>query len=486
MGYISKTSMTATLLKILLFLFILWSSALGSTQKCSTVYIPGKYLLGFLVPIHHKTSHLVQCEDHVRSSQSVLLTEAAIYAVNKFNNRTGPFKDHYLSGKIGLIGFDTCYNPIRTSHKLTAFHTGTRTFTDCGRQKIDPEKVIGYVTDFLTSVNLGIVDITKSLNLIQISYGATSLRLYEHPNILSTMPATDVENQAIIEYVKAQGWNSISILYRNDAWGIIGHQNLMHYAKQAGICVSILKSIPVKVAVDNPELQTALRELMQKEKTRAVILILGWQEAISVLTAVSNSHFKKHFTWIGSQSMGDRPEFTKRSFVGKQEAEGSVTIMADVKHNKQLRQYIINIDPRNHTVNPFFKEFFELKNECKLSHNGTTPQTCQVFNMKKVYTPEPLENFVIRAVHALIIAVSNVMEILKCPNMSRERCSQLRSKEAVNMIVAEAKKVKLSVDDSQVPSQIFSSRGDGLARLKYNNIQKKEETSLSHFVQVKY
>ncbi len=334
-------------------------------------------------------------------------------------------------------------------------------------------------------MNLGIADITKSLNLIQISYGATSLRLYEHPNILSTIPATDVQNQAIIEYVKNQGWNAISILYRNDAWGIVGHQNLMYYAKQAGICVSILNSIPVKVAVDDLELQGAIAKLVQIDKTQAVILFLGWQEAMSVLTAVSKSDARKRFFWIGCQSMGDRPEFTKSSFPGKQEADGAVTIMADIKPNRKLKEYIINIDPRNHTINPFFKEFFELKNDCKLANNGTTPQPCQVFNMTKVYTPEPLENFVIRAVHALIIAVGNVMKTLKCPNCGK-KCVPLQSKDAISRIVTEAKKVKLIFDDSQVPVEIFSPRGDGLAFLKYNNIQKDEETSKSRFVQVRF
>ena len=89
----------------------------------------------------------------------------------------------------------------------------------------------------------------------------------------------------------------------------------------------------------------------------------------------------------------------------------------------------------------------------------------------------------IKAVDAVAIATGIVMRNLDCPN-SGARYDLFRSKQALHMMVSQSKKVKLALQDGQVAVEIFGQRGDGWACLKYNNIQKDEETSKSNFVQV--
>ncbi len=91
-------------------------------SKTGYAYIKGEYILGAFLPIHHKCRNIFVCHPDVRPAQSVQLLEAMIHAVNTFNDKFGPYKGHALSGKLGLMVFDNCYNSVKISNILSQLH----------------------------------------------------------------------------------------------------------------------------------------------------------------------------------------------------------------------------------------------------------------------------------------------------------------------------------------------------------------------------
>ncbi len=445
-------------------------------------YIHGEFLLAAFFPVHFKSSNILNCSEKMRPGETIELLEPALYSVDVFNNPKGMFKDSPISGKLGIVIFDTCQNPIHAANTLANFQTGLIQLKDPHGNIYPPSKLIGVIGSHYSSESMRIGDIVQGLNLIQCSYASTSTELFKYKHFIRTIPADDMQTKAIVEVIKALKWNAFSIVYVDDPYGIAGYSNMVIHAKKAGICVA--RSIKASVYMAEDEVNSILEELYRVESqsgVRVVVLFTHWEESYALLKTAST----KRFVWIGAEGWRSQEEFIRNEEV-KIQALGALTIMAHSDKNEDLTDYMVTLKPRHNERNPFFDQWFENKFECHLSNSkdGYFSSPCgDRLNLSTVYEEDIRAS---KVVNAVLSVASGLGETLKTLCQHLDNCDEIRTQKGLSKILNAVKNIKLPSSTKAGKQRVFTDRGDGIAEYDIYNIQpaNTEEGEMLEYVQV--
>lgn len=124
--------------------------SLTCQEHCETCVAPqskvpfagiwGEYLIVAAAPVH-SAGEGFSC-GNIRDSQSVEDVEAMLFAMDTFNNNTGPWAaSPSLAGKLGILIFDSCTNPLHAGYTLTQWLNGILPLYDSAGRLFDPSKV---------------------------------------------------------------------------------------------------------------------------------------------------------------------------------------------------------------------------------------------------------------------------------------------------------------------------------------------------------
>ncbi|KAI1890339.1 hypothetical protein AGOR_G00152720 [Albula goreensis] len=256
----------------------------------------------------------------------------------------------------------------------------------------------------------------------QISYASTAPELSDdrrYDFFSRVVPPDSFQAQAMVDIVKAMGWNYVSTVASEGSYGEKGVEAFMQISREAGgICIA--QSLKIPHDHKQADFDKIIRLLLDTLHARAVIIFASDEDIRGVLNATKRANRVGHFLWIGSDSWG-----AKNSPIHQLEdaAVGAITILPKRATIEGFDAYFMSRTLENNRRNVWFAEYWEENFNCKLmssSKKEDTSRKCtgqERIGTDSKYEQEGKVQFVIDAVYAMAHALHNMQKDL-CPDYS--------------------------------------------------------------------
>uniref|UniRef100_A0A8C4YA42 Glutamate metabotropic receptor 6 n=1 Tax=Gopherus evgoodei TaxID=1825980 RepID=A0A8C4YA42_9SAUR len=392
------------------------------TQPFS-IRIEGDVTLGGLFPVHARGLAGVPCGE-VKKEKGIHRMEAMLYALDQINADPQLLPNLTLGARI----LDTCSRDTYALEQSLTFvqaliqkDTSDVRCAD-GRPPLltRPERVVAVVGASASSVSIMVANVLRLFAIPQISYASTAPELSDNNRydyFSRVVPPDSYQAQAMLDVVKALGWNYVSTLASEGNYGESGVEAFVQISREAGgVCIAQSMKIPREPRAG--EFDKLIKRLMETPNARGIIIFANEDDIKRVLEAARRASLTGHFLWVGSDSWG-----SKISPILRQEevAEGAVTILPKRASIDGFDQYFTSRSLENNRRNIWFAEFWEDDFKCKLTRPGAQPEEAtrkctgeERIGRDSTYEQEGKVQFVIDAVYAMAHALHN-MHLDLCP-----------------------------------------------------------------------
>ncbi|XP_068013855.1 metabotropic glutamate receptor 7 isoform X2 [Melanerpes formicivorus] len=399
-----------------------------------SIRLEGDITLGGLFPVHAKGPSGVPCGD-IKKENGIHRLEAMLYALDQINSDPDLLPNVTLGARI----LDTC---SRDTYALEQ----SLTFVQALIQKdtsdvrctngeppvfVKPEKVVGVIGASGSSVSIMVANILRLFQIPQISYASTAPELSDdrrYDFFSRVVPPDSFQAQAMVDIVKALGWNYVSTLASEGNYGEKGVESFMQISREAGgLCIAQSLKIPQERKDKSIDFDRIIRQLLETPNARAIVIFANDEDIKQILAAAKRADQVGHFLWVGSDTWG-----SKVSPLLQQEdvAEGAITILPKRATIEGFDTYFTSRTLENNRRNVWFAEYWEENFNCKLTISGSkkedTDRKCtgqERIGKDSPYEQEGKVQFVIDAVYAMAHALHHMNKDLcadypgVCPEM---------------------------------------------------------------------
>uniref|UniRef100_A0A671TD61 Metabotropic glutamate receptor 6-like n=1 Tax=Sinocyclocheilus anshuiensis TaxID=1608454 RepID=A0A671TD61_9TELE len=376
-----------------------WASS--ETQPHS-IKIEGDITLGGLFPVHSRGPAGVPCGE-IKKEKGIHRMEAMMYALDQINSDPDLLPNITLGARI----LDTC---SRDTYALEQSLTFVQALIQKDNSDVrcsngeppiipKPERVVGVIGASASSVSIMVANVLRLFVIPQISYASTAPELSDNNRydfFSRVMPPDSFQAQAMVDIVKAMGWNYVSTLASEGNYGESGVDAFVQISREP-----------------RPgEFDKIIKRLMETSNARGVIIFANEDDIKRVLEAAKKANLTGHFLFVGSDSWG-----AKNSPILNLEdvAEGAVTILPKRASIDGFDQYFTTRSLENNRRNIWFAEFWEDDFKCKLTRPGIRGNSglrkCtgeERISRDSAYEQEGKVQFVIDAVYAMAHALHSM------------------------------------------------------------------------------
>ncbi|XP_034441511.1 glutamate receptor, metabotropic 6b isoform X1 [Hippoglossus hippoglossus] len=423
LGSLCGHRMWAGLLWVLLLLGTIPSSWAQQGAQPQSIKIEGDITLGGLFPVHSRGPAGVPCGE-VKREKGIHRLEAMLYALDQINSDPDLLPNITLGARI----LDTC---SRDTYALEQSLTFVQALIQKDTSDVrcsngeppiipKPERVVGVIGASGSAVSIMVANVLRLFSIPQISYASTAPELSDKSRyefFSRVVPPDSYQAQAMVDIVKAMGWNYVSTLASEGNYGESGVDAFLQISREAGgVCIG--QSIKIPREPRHGEFDKIIKRLMETSNARGVIIFANEDDIKRVLQAAKIANLTGHFLFVGSDSWG-----AKSSPIQDQEevAEGAVTILPKRASIDGFDQYFSTRSLENNRRNIWFAEFWEDDFKCKLTRPGIKYEPgrrkCtgeERISQDSQYEQEGKVQFVIDAVYAMAHALHS-MHIDLCP-----------------------------------------------------------------------
>ncbi|KAM3914388.1 metabotropic glutamate receptor 7 [Leptodactylus fuscus] len=392
-----------------------------------SIRLEGDITLGGLFPVHARGLAGMPCGD-IRKENGIHRLEAMLYAIDQINSDPELLPNITLGARI----LDTC---SRDTYALEQ----SLTFVQALIQKdasdarctngeppvyVRPEKVVGVIGASESSVSIMVANILRLFQIPQISYGSTAPELSDdrrYDFFSRVVPPDSFQAQAMVDIVKAMGWNYVSTLASEGSYGEKGVESFMQISREeGGLCIA--QSLRIPTDRKPGDYDKLVKQLLEMPQARAVVVFaIDDNDIRQVLAAVKRADKVGHFIWVGSDSWGSK--FGPISHL-EEVAEGAITILPKRATIEGFDAYFTSRTLENNRRNVWFAEYWEENFNCKLTITGSkkedTDRKCtgqERIGQDSPYEQDGRVQFVVDAVYAMAHALHNMIKDL-CPGSS--------------------------------------------------------------------
>ncbi|KAM8934566.1 metabotropic glutamate receptor 6-like [Pelodytes ibericus] len=407
---------------LLFFLYLQRGMAAQQSTQPHSIKIDGDITLGGLFPVHAKGPAGVPCGE-VKKEAGVHRMEAMLYALDQINGDPELLPNLTLGARI----LDTC---SRDTYALEQSLTFVQALIQKDTSDIRcsngeppilsrPEKVVGVIGASASSVSIMVANVLRLFAIPQISYASTAPELSDNNRydfFSRVVPPDSYQAQAMVDIVKALGWNYVSTLASEGNYGESGVEAFVQISREAGgVCIA--QSIKIPREPRPGEFDKVIRRLLETPNARGIIIFATEDDIKRVLEAAQRANQTGHFLWVGSDSWGSKTSPVLRL---EEVAEGAVTILPKRASIDGFDQYFISRTLENNRRNIWFAEFWEDDFKCKLTRSGAKPEETrrkctgeERIGRDSPYEQEGKVQFVIDAVYSMAHAL-HIMHIDLC------------------------------------------------------------------------
>ncbi|KAM6150774.1 metabotropic glutamate receptor 6 isoform 1-T1 [Erethizon dorsatum] len=233
-----------------------------------------------------------------------------------------------------------------------------------------PERVVAVVGASASSVSIMVANVLRLFAIPQISYASTAPELSDSTRydfFSRVVPPDSYQAQAMVDIVRALGWNYVSTLASEGNYGESGVEAFVQISREAGgVCIA--QSIKIPREPKPGEFNKVIRRLMETPNARGIIIFANEDDIRRVLEATRQANLTGHFLWVGSDSWGSK---TSPILSLEDVAVGAITILPKRASIDGFDQYFMTRSLENNRRNIWFAEFWEENFNCKLSSSGS-------------------------------------------------------------------------------------------------------------------
>uniref|UniRef100_A0A670YJJ4 Glutamate metabotropic receptor 6 n=1 Tax=Pseudonaja textilis TaxID=8673 RepID=A0A670YJJ4_PSETE len=365
-----------------------WVHSQAATQPHS-IKIEGDITLGGLFPVHSRGPAGVPCGE-VKKEKGIHRMEAMLYALDQINSDPDLLPNITLGARI----LDTC---SRDTYALEQSLTFVQALIQKDTSDVrcsngeppiiaKPERVVAVIGASASSVSIMVANVLRLFAIPQISYASTAPELSDNNRydyFSRVVPPDSYQAQAMVDIVKALGWNYVSTLASEGNYGESGVDAFVQISREFFILYYIY-----------------------------LTLIFSLYPCRRVLEAARFANLTGQFLWVGSDSWGSK---ISPILMQEEVAEGAVTILPKRASVEGFDQYFTTRSLENNRRNIWFAEFWEEDFRCKLTRPGFQydegNRKCtgdERIGRESTYEQEGKVQFVIDAVYAMAHALHNM------------------------------------------------------------------------------
>ncbi|KAK2499915.1 hypothetical protein MC885_016363, partial [Smutsia gigantea] len=375
----------------------------GVAGAAGSVRLTGGLTLGGLFPVHARGAAGRACGP-LKKEQGVHRLEAMLYALDRVNA-----DPELLPGvRLGARLLDTCSRDTYALEQALSFvqalirgrGDGDEAAVRCPGdvpplRAAPPERVVAVVGASASSVSIMVANVLRLFAIPQISYASTAPELSDstrYDYFSRVVPPDSYQAQAMVDIVRALGWNYVSTLASEGNYGESGVEAFVQISREAGgVCIA--QSIKIPREPKPGEFDKVIRRLMETPSARGIVIFANEDDIRRVLQAARQANLTGHFLWVGSDSWGAKTS----PILGLEDvAVAAITIL-----------------PKRASIDENFN--------CKLTSSGTlsedSTRKCtgeERIGRDSTYEQEGKVQFVIDAVYAIAHALHNMHQAL-CP-----------------------------------------------------------------------
>ncbi|XP_026567156.1 metabotropic glutamate receptor 6-like [Pseudonaja textilis] len=393
-----------------------WVHSQAATQPHS-IKIEGDITLGGLFPVHSRGPAGVPCGE-VKKEKGIHRMEAMLYALDQINSDPDLLPNITLGARI----LDTC---SRDTYALEQSLTFVQALIQKDTSDVrcsngeppiiaKPERVVAVIGASASSVSIMVANVLRLFAIPQISYASTAPELSDNNRydyFSRVVPPDSYQAQAMVDIVKALGWNYVSTLASEGNYGESGVDAFVQISREAGgVCIA--QSIKIPREPKPGEFNKMIKRLMETPNARGIIIFANEDDIKRVLEAARFANLTGQFLWVGSDSWGSK---ISPILMQEEVAEGAVTILPKRASVEGFDQYFTTRSLENNRRNIWFAEFWEEDFRCKLTRPGFQydegNRKCtgdERIGRESTYEQEGKVQFVIDAVYAMAHALHNM------------------------------------------------------------------------------
>lgn len=330
------------------------------------------YLLLAFLPISKRLNNktvTLNCSAELRkSSAGYELFEALRYGaelVKKIENVS-----------LQIVVYDDCYNPLRPASIMSSIlEKNIPVISLSGKTtSVCLEEIKGIIGTESSDVTRVIAQFSEQLKIPLISFGATA-SLFDNKNIfnlvLRTVPSDAIQARVMLEIAKKLSWNCAFILHTDNLYGKGGAAKLDELAKEYGIKIKAVESLPSENSPSNDNDIRSKANLIYKNFSNMgevkAIFYFGDNEPIKLFV----KELPASYQFIASEAWGDSLNVVERK---EDYVNGTITIGIEPPATEFVNMYKENFTRflwkinKHYTKrkNPWYDNFFEMKNKCYL------------------------------------------------------------------------------------------------------------------------
>uniref|UniRef100_A0A670YTU0 Glutamate metabotropic receptor 6 n=1 Tax=Pseudonaja textilis TaxID=8673 RepID=A0A670YTU0_PSETE len=305
-----------------------WVHSQAATQPHS-IKIEGDITLGGLFPVHSRGPAGVPCGE-VKKEKGIHRMEAMLYALDQINSDPDLLPNITLGARI----LDTC---SRDTYALEQSLTFVQALIQKDTSDVrcsngeppiiaKPERVVAVIGASASSVSIMVANVLRLFAIPQISYASTAPELSDNNRydyFSRVVPPDSYQAQAMVDIVKALGWNYVSTLASEGNYGESGVDAFVQISREAGgVCIA--QSIKIPREPKPGEFNKMIKRLMETPNARGIIIFANEDDIKRVLEAARFANLTGQFLWVGSDSWGSK---ISPILMQEEVAEGAVTIL---------------------------------------------------------------------------------------------------------------------------------------------------------------
>ncbi|CAI5439226.1 unnamed protein product [Caenorhabditis angaria] len=393
--------------------------------------IHGEIQIGALFPIHRQIAGSESCGE-IWEQYGIQRSEIAIKTIREINEKL-PFK-------LGLSIRDSCWTERIAMEQTIAFlREGVAQCSCCQTPGCNKKSVpvVAVIGPGKSSSTIAVQNLLQVFRIPQVGYSATTPDLSDKEQFgyfLRVVPSDRHQAQAIHRLLNHFNWTYVAVLYSAGNYGEKGFESLEKIVGRNDSTVCIAHYDKIKTLASDEEYRKALLTVSDRKDRPQVIVCFceghsmrKFFEAQRYLAA-KNKKFER-FQWIGSDGWADRQDVVEAL---EDEAMGSYSIRIHAPKVAKFRDYYTKLHPENNTMNPWFREFWQMKFNCtfavsKEDKNNENLRICTGDeNLDENYKEDPKLSQVENSIRTVASALA-AMYRERCPDNST-LCTEMLSK----------------------------------------------------------
>ncbi|XP_076468064.1 uncharacterized protein LOC143298918 [Babylonia areolata] len=423
------------------------------------VFVPGDFYIVAVAPVYDKLDNQPLKCGNIRASAGADFVQSVMFALQKVNAKDVPFEGYFGSATLGVIIINSCVRELVVKERLISLHKGSLVLPDGRNSSEILPFIAGYVGGYFSTVSVAMYQVLSSLDtsFVMVSPANTSPELSDrskYPLYLRLTSGKDSQVQAILKLVRFLGHQYLQVLYNpDDVYSLALKTAIDDLSSHRAFNICVVNAI----ASDDEETNyySVLDDLRKNAWAPLVVVTLQQVHIEKLLSNIlpqmsSSDRFRFLGTdgWARATSILKVPKATRLL--------GSISTSIELPLDQLFQQYFREETDPLTTANPWLKYFWEARKDCffdgSFQRKGKS-DLCPS-DLAKDYVQDIWVPFYIQAIYAFASGLNSAMNT-HCGQASL--CNTLTAEKLWTAI----RNVRIDLDNSGVPVNVFDENGDG-------------------------